>query len=253
MEQAVLANVIGAIGERDFAAVAADALCSMLDFELSAVIVHRPALQPAVLYDNFDRVGAREGVRNYVRFTHRMNPMLRRRGARVCRASDFALPSAELEDRAELHLMRADDEELGFRTIGWPKGLEEVGLYFEGLGGMVELGLYRAKARRPVSERMLTLLGSCSVAISAAFDRHHAFAPQMPDHGAAALSARERQVCALLLSGCSSEAISLRLGISRHTVKDHRKAIFRKLGIGSLAELFAFDRNALTPLCGGMV
>jgi DNA-binding CsgD family transcriptional regulator len=53
------------------------------------------------------------------------------------------------------------------------------------------------------------------------------------------LSPREQEICGLLLAGCSSQAISLRLDISRHTVKDHRKAIFRKLRIGSLAELFA--------------
>jgi DNA-binding CsgD family transcriptional regulator len=45
------------------------------------------------------------------------------------------------------------------------------------------------------------------------------------------------------LIGCSSEAIALRLSISRHTVKDHRKQIFRKLGVGSLAELFALNRQ----------
>jgi DNA-binding CsgD family transcriptional regulator len=53
------------------------------------------------------------------------------------------------------------------------------------------------------------------------------------------LSAREREICDLLLRGCSSEAIGLRLNISRYTVKDHRKSIFRKLRVGSLAELFA--------------
>jgi DNA-binding CsgD family transcriptional regulator len=56
------------------------------------------------------------------------------------------------------------------------------------------------------------------------------------------LSPREMQIADLLLLGCGSDAIALRLGISRHTVKDHRKRIFRKLGIGSLAELFALYR-----------
>jgi DNA-binding CsgD family transcriptional regulator len=53
------------------------------------------------------------------------------------------------------------------------------------------------------------------------------------------LSPREREICDLLLLGCSSAAIALRLGLSRHTVKDHRKSIFRKWRVGSLAELFA--------------
>jgi DNA-binding CsgD family transcriptional regulator len=54
-----------------------------------------------------------------------------------------------------------------------------------------------------------------------------------------ALSPREREIYDLLLLGCSSAAIALRLDISRHTVKDHRKRIFSKLRVGSLAELFA--------------
>jgi DNA-binding CsgD family transcriptional regulator len=52
------------------------------------------------------------------------------------------------------------------------------------------------------------------------------------------LSPREREIYDLLLLGCSSATIALRLGLSRYTVKDHRKHIFRKLRVGSLAELF---------------
>src|SRR3546814_5783201 len=55
----------------------------------------------------------------------------------------------------------------------------------------------------------------------------------------APLTPREAEVRDLLLRGCSTDAVALRLSISRHTVKDHRKAIFRKLGISSLAELFS--------------
>src|SRR3546814_10274574 len=55
---------------------------------------------------------------------------------------------------------------------------------------------------------------------------------------------REAEVRDLLLRGCSTEAVALRLSISRHTVKDHRKAIFRKLGIASLAELFSLAHSS---------
>jgi DNA-binding CsgD family transcriptional regulator len=84
----------------------------------------------------------------------------------------------------------------------------------------------------------LRALDAAATPIAAAFERHRV----LTGEGAAVracLSPRENQVCDLLLLGCSSDAIALRLGISRHTVKDHRKQIFRKLGIASLAELFA--------------
>lgn len=51
-----------------------------------------------------------------------------------------------------------------------------------------------------------------------------------------ALSAREREVLALLAHGERLADIAGRLGISRHTVGDHVKSIYRKLNITSRAE-----------------
>jgi DNA-binding CsgD family transcriptional regulator len=107
---------------------------------------------------------------------------------------------------------------------------------------VVELGFYRSRRRTGVSAAKLRALNELSAPVAAAFDRHHALALRNRSDALSALSAREREVCALLLAGCSSHAIALRLDISRYTVKDHRKAIFRKLRIGSLAELFALHR-----------
>jgi DNA-binding CsgD family transcriptional regulator len=53
------------------------------------------------------------------------------------------------------------------------------------------------------------------------------------------LSAREREVTELLLRGLPIEAIASDLSISRHTVRDHTKAIFTKLGVTSRPELTA--------------
>jgi FixJ family two-component response regulator len=54
----------------------------------------------------------------------------------------------------------------------------------------------------------------------------------------AALSARERDVLALVLDGRSSRAIAQELCISIKTVEFHRGRIHEKLEVGSLAELF---------------
>jgi DNA-binding NarL/FixJ family response regulator len=50
------------------------------------------------------------------------------------------------------------------------------------------------------------------------------------------LSAREREVLALLAEGLGNKAIAARLGISSHTVKFHVAAILDKLGAGTRAE-----------------
>lgn len=238
---AILPRLIGAIGEQNFAAVAADELARFLGFDLAAIVAHRSGARPAVLFDNFDRVGGREGITNYVGFTHRINPMLTRVPiAGACRARDFG-GEIKSTDHANTYIVMADEEELGFRTVGWPQRMEEVSLYVDALGGVVELGFYRERGRCSVPASKLRALSDLSAPVAAAFDKHASLNARNLPATATVLSAREQQICALLLAGCSSQAIALRLDISRHTVKDHRKAIFRKLRVGSLAELFALQ------------
>ncbi|MFV0475541.1 MAG: LuxR C-terminal-related transcriptional regulator, partial [Pikeienuella sp.] len=53
------------------------------------------------------------------------------------------------------------------------------------------------------------------------------------------LSPREVEIAELILRGQSSLSIALNLNIVEGTVKNHRKSIYRKLGISSQAELFS--------------
>jgi DNA-binding CsgD family transcriptional regulator len=248
MTQAILPRVISAIGTKDFAAVTAGVLCEFLGFEATAVFFHRSTGAPAVVFDNFAAVEARLGIENYIHFTHKINPMLARASrAGVCRARDFALDLRDSgSDGVDSYVELTSQEELGFRTVGWPQRQEEICLYCEACAGLVELGFYRKRGRSSAPANKIRALQALSVPIAAAFDRHEALVAY--DRRMAALEARsradtlsprEREICDLLLLGCSSAAIALRLGLSRHTVKDHRKRIFHKLRVGSLAELFA--------------
>jgi DNA-binding CsgD family transcriptional regulator len=234
--QTALAEIIGGIGRDDFAARTAAAICGMTGFKLTTACLHRSRQASIGLFDDFDRIGCRQGLQNYLTHTHRINPMLTHSGGAL-RAADF--PVRDFDAALADYLVPAPEEELGFRTIGWPEKLEEIGIYFRSGGGTVELSLYRPRARTPFGN--LTALEEISAPIAAAFDRHMALTrrPWMES-----LSQRERQIVALLLTGCDSDAMALRLGISRHTVKDHRKRIFRKLSIGALSELFALDRSS---------
>ena len=65
----------------------------------------------------------------------------------------------------------------------------------------------------------------------------------------AALSARERQVLALMSEGLSNTEIGERLRISEKTVRNHASSIFDKLGVWSRAQaiVFARDHGFTTP------
>jgi DNA-binding CsgD family transcriptional regulator len=59
----------------------------------------------------------------------------------------------------------------------------------------------------------------------------------------AALSARERQVLALIADGLSNTDIAERLTISEKTVRNHASNIFDKLGVWSRAQAIVFARD----------
>lgn len=183
MTHSILPRLIGALGEPAFATVAASELSTFLGFDLSAIVVHRRAQRPAVLFDNFDRIGCREGIRNYVGYTYKINPMLARvPTAGACRARDFA--GGAVKNTAEVgdHIVMTDEEELGFRTVGWPRRMEEVDLYIDACGGVVELGFYRERGRSSISTGKLRALDDLTAPLAAAFDKHAALhARNMPD------------------------------------------------------------------------
>jgi DNA-binding CsgD family transcriptional regulator len=54
-----------------------------------------------------------------------------------------------------------------------------------------------------------------------------------------ALTQREREVVAAIVDGLDTRAVSTRLFISQHTVQDHLKSVFGKIGIHSRRELLA--------------
>ena len=57
--------------------------------------------------------------------------------------------------------------------------------------------------------------------------------------GSAGLTGREHEVLVLVCAGCSAVQIGIALGISVHTVVNHKRRIFAKLGVQSRAQAMA--------------
>jgi DNA-binding NarL/FixJ family response regulator len=66
---------------------------------------------------------------------------------------------------------------------------------------------------------------------------------QLATDGTAQLGPRELEVLTLLSDGMSSQEIAEHLRISWHTVSNHRKAIKRKVGVHSMADLIQWARD----------
>ncbi len=74
------------------------------------------------------------------------------------------------------------------------------------------------------------------------FDRIKEFVE--PDqHRVYNLSEREVEITRHIVNGLTSNEIADKLFLSEHTVKTHRKNIFKKLGINSISQLSAFAIN----------
>lgn len=64
------------------------------------------------------------------------------------------------------------------------------------------------------------------------------------------LTAREEQILAEILAGCSNRTIGKRLGISPRTVEVHRARIMEKYQVNSVVALVRVALSSSTPLRG---
>jgi len=60
-----------------------------------------------------------------------------------------------------------------------------------------------------------------------------------PESQALDLPPRLRQTLELLLEGCSEQEAAMRLNLSRHTIHDYVKDLYRRFGVTSRAQLLA--------------
>ena len=120
-----------------------------------------------------------------------------------------------------------------------PSGLDD-SIYssrWSGRSGEAQgIGLYRRWGARPFDDADRELLRLFHTQWGGLFAPPPVPVRGLPD---AALSPRERQTLALLLQGLGDKQIAARLGISRFTVNQYTKALYRSFGVRSRAALMA--------------
>jgi len=107
----------------------------------------------------------------------------------------------------------------------------------------------RDRTGRDMLERGLALARDCGALTLAATANRAILATGSPPHGrpaSATLTASERRVAELVISGMSNQAVATTLFLSKRTVDTHLGRIYRKLGIASRTRL----KEALAGLGG---
>jgi DNA-binding NarL/FixJ family response regulator len=109
------------------------------------------------------------------------------------------------------------------------------------LGAVDQLGLHRAGGVKPFSREEHRLLRLFHVELGRLWKKDAIKKAQDPGSD---LPPRLAQTLAELQAGASEKQVSLKLGISRHTVHNYVKALHRRLGVSSRGELLAKARPA---------
>ncbi|PCH75503.1 MAG: helix-turn-helix transcriptional regulator [Rhodobacteraceae bacterium] len=250
-------DFIRTIGSGSFFADFGKVVGRIAPYDSLLFFLYRPDAAPVLMAqfgvsDKFQR-----GLNNYLDHTYLLNP--------VYQAFKSSVPSGvysmsdlmpdgygDLIGAVEFEVKIDDRETIGYLTPGWPKHTEELLLLINlPDGSMVELTILRQRAVG-FSDQEFADISQVFATASAVFHKHwelvnqdfsaHVGQPSLDssfvDFGADVLTEREKEVVKLVLTGHSSESISLRLGTSVATIKTHRRNIYAKLKIGSQAELF---------------
>jgi DNA-binding CsgD family transcriptional regulator len=244
-----IASIISAIGSTAFPEALAGFLKNTAEIDTIVMLAYGRSQPPAPLYDDCPPERRLRIVDSYISSAYKLDPFYLNCVSRA-EAGLYRLKSL-----APDHFGRSDY----YRTYYKPIGIvDELG-YFVKLEAdtyvVISLGKYRS--RREFSKRAFDDLAVVEPVVRSASARNWRSlsmqVPLMPDPPSdlfAQITEREREIALMVLRGYSSEAIALNFGISRQTVKVHRRNIYAKLRISSATELFRLYMAKVAAIAG---
>ncbi|MEM1112294.1 MAG: helix-turn-helix transcriptional regulator [Pseudomonadota bacterium] len=239
-------DMIDALGSPSFHEAVAGFARQLIDPDVFTIMRHDPAREPELLYGSVATL--RDACARYSSTTHVNDPFVRalNRGdvSGGYRLEDLVKRHGSTPEASTRGIELSADEESGYRTIGWPRAMQEVGLVVPlEAGGRLQLAWYRSRHhanKNCFNSTDLARLQAAYPPIAAACRQHGPCRKQPPQpRPTHRLSPREQQVLDFILAGYQSPAIAAHLGIGLVTVKTHRKNLYNKLSVANLSELFA--------------
>ncbi len=243
--QEALAAAILAIGTPGFVPAAIAFLRAAAPF--SGVFVTRlaPGRPPVHIHDDVREERRPRVVEQYLKTAYLLDPFVD-----ACRRdpSNRVLTLAQV---APDRFHRSSYHALYYRTL---RLRDEAGVFVRlDDGSTLFCSLGRGPAEPPFGRRDVAALRAALPVFAALNQRHFggAFRPDPPApppggveealarFGERELTLREREIAVLILRGHSTGSAAEMTGIAPGTVKNHRKSIYRKLGVSSQSELFS--------------
>ena len=241
-----VAEIMAVLHKPDFERAVLQAVRRLVDFDFVMTFAYAGPRRPTALGDTLSPARRKVVMQDYLAGPYMLDPFVQQVMAGT-RAGCF-----RLLDLAPDRFRQSEYYRVHYRLTGIR---EEVGFFFPmSEAAMGVLSLARLDEAPRLTRRELGMLRLLEPALGALCAEHYAAQASArlaaDDHraplthayqefGGKLLSEREREIVGLVLQGHSTESIAGRLDISPGTVKIHRRNIYRKLGIGTQAELFA--------------
>lgn len=259
-----IADVVTAIGSPELPEVLTSSISAIAEFEYSVIFGYPANHRPAFLYDGIGANHGKSSVPRYLREDHQNDPFYKACLSNI--KSDLyrlsELSTTELSSSYEV----ASAELFSPCISGEPGFLsEEIGFIVRNShGAYIILSLMRANSAPPFSATEFDALNQIKPVVLAVLARHwedlgssnagQGNAICVSDYVEKAvvnfetsvLTEREQEISGLMLRGYSSTWIAKHLGITRETVKTHRRNLYAKLHISSQSELMAHFIDTLS-------
>jgi len=225
----------------------------LIPFTAAFCVVYQKGKHPYYVCDTYPDGRPKNAVQLYVTKTYLLNPIYNaiKNGLTpgLHRMADLAPDNWEKTSGAP-KMLHDDDEEIGYRTPGWPADQQELALTVDLQGGDVgEISFSRPSADGGWSPEILAHIRPFYPVFAMTFRTYWLRQPgrsaananqerNLEDFTRLIVSPREAEVVQPILKGHSSLSISLTLKIGLSTVKTHRKNAYVKLGISTQQQLF---------------